>query len=265
MLFRSSASLLAQDPNPDSSALEQEQLRGTITADREWWDLRHYDLSVAVDIERRTIEGMNTIRFKALKPGRRMQIDLQPPLEITGVSWGEAKPACSRNGNAYTIEFPSELAEGSTQEISISYRGEPLESVNPPWSGGFSWRKDSAGKPFVATSCQGLGASVWWPCKDHGYDEPEEGADIRLTVPAGLVAVSNGRLIERTDDLARKTSSFHWRVTQPINNYSINANIGDYVNFGERMESEAGPLDMEYWVLRDQLDVAKEQIGRAHV
>jgi aminopeptidase N len=255
--------LYAQEPASDPAALEQEQLRGAVTPEREWWDLRHYDLAVQIDIENRTIQGTNTIRFKPLKPGKRMQIDLQPPLELTAVRWGDAKPTFTRNGNVYLIELPAELPAGSTQEITLEYAGKPVESQNPPWSGGFSWRKDAAGNPFVATSCQGIGASIWWPCKDHGYDEPEEGADIRLTVPEGLVAVSNGRLIERSSDKSSKTDSFHWRVTHPINNYSINANIGDYVNFGEKLESEAGTLDLEYWVLREQLDVAKAHFKEA--
>jgi len=192
--------LIAQEPTSDATTLEQEKLRGTVTPEREWWDLRHYDLAVQIDIENRAIRGTNTIRFKTLKPGRIMQIDLQPPLEITAARWGNSKPAFTRNGNVYLIELPQELPEGTTHELTVEYSGKPVESKNPPWSGGFSWRKDSSGKPFVATSCQGIGASIWWPCKDHGYDEPDEGADIRLTVPEGLVAVSNGRLIERSSD-----------------------------------------------------------------
>ncbi|MFN5322683.1 MAG: M1 family metallopeptidase [Planctomycetota bacterium] len=248
---------------PDAPELEQEKLRGTITPQREWWDLRHYDLAVRVDIEKRTIAGTNTVRFQTLKPGRQLQIDLQPPLELTAARFNNQQLTFSRKGNVCLIDLPSELPAGESCELILEYEGQPTESRNPPWSGGFSWQKDSSGKPFVATSCQGIGASIWWPCKDHGYDEPEEGADIRLTVPAGLVAVSNGRLIKRTAEPATETETFHWRVTNPINNYSINANIGDYVNFGEKIQAECGPLDLEYWVLREQLAVAKEHFREA--
>lgn len=247
----------------EADHLEQEKLRGSVTPEREWWDLRHYDLAIQIDLEKRTISGRNTIRFQTLQPGRKLQIDLQPPLELTAVRWGDQAPPFSRNGNVYLIELPQELAAGESHELSLEYAGQPPESKNPPWSGGFSWQQDSAGKPFIATSCQGMGASLWWPCKDHGYDEPDEGADIRLTVPAGLVAVSNGRLIERSANPAAQTDTFHWRVINPINNYSINANIGDYVNFGEKIEAEEGTLDLDYWVLRDRLDTAKEHFREA--
>jgi aminopeptidase N len=247
----------------EAAELEQERLRGTVTPEREWWDLKHYDLSVQIDLENRTISGTNTVRFRALQPGQRLQIDLQPPLELTAAWLGEKQLVFNRTGNVYLIELAAEVPAGETCEVTLAYQGQPTESKNPPWSGGFSWQKDTAGKPFVATSCQGIGASIWWPCKDHGYDEPEEGADIHLTVPTGLVAVSNGRLMKRSADAATQTDTFHWRVTNPINNYSINANIGDYVNFGEKIEAEAGPLDLEYWVLRDQLDVAKEHFREA--
>ncbi len=258
-----SSPITAQSQETDAGKLEQERLRGSVTPERAWWDLKHYDLAVRIDIENRNIAGRNTIRFQPLEPGRMLQVDLQPPLEITAVSFAGQSPGWTRNGNVYLIELPAELATGETYELTVEYQGQPTESKNPPWSGGFSWQKDSSGKPFVATSCQGIGASIWWPCKDHGYDEPEEGADIRLTVPAGLVAVSNGRLVGRSSDSAGNTDTFHWRVTQPINNYSINANIGDYVNFGEKIQAEEGPLDLDYWVLREQLDVAKEHFKEA--
>ena len=241
----------------------QAQLRGSITPEREWWDLQHYRLSVEVFPEDKTIEGSNVIRFVTLKPGKRMQIDLQKPLEIKQVVSNGEELEFERNGNVYWVDFPEELPAGVEREITVTYGGKPTESRRPPWSGGLSWNEDDNGKPFIATSCQGIGASIWWPNKDHGYDEPDEGMDMLFTVPADLTAVSNGRLIETTTNDEDETRTFHWRVTQPINNYGVNLNIGDYVSYEDTITGEGGKLDMQYWVLRDNLERAQKQFKEA--
>lgn len=244
-------------------ATEQERLRGSITPERAWWDLKHYRLAVQVDPETKTLVGTNTVRFTVLEQATLMQIDLQPPLEITAARFGDEALAYSRSGNVYLIDVPAAFDKGDTAEFEIDFSGKPVESPRPPWSGGFSWKRDSNGKHFIATSCQGDGASLWWPCKDHGYDEPDEGADILLTVPSDLTAVANGRLVEKIEHPESSTSTFHWRVTNPINNYSINANIGDYVSFADEYEGENGRLDMQYWVLRENQEVAAKHFKEA--
>ena len=153
-----------------------------------------------------------------------MQIDLQPPMQIKRVQWQGQELSFRSEGNAHFIEFPKKLKKGQYDEITVYYEGNPREAVRAPWDGGFSWKKDGNGKPFVATSCQGLGASVWWPNKDHMYDEVDSMA-IRLTVPKDLVGVANGRLI-KTEEKGNQTT-YHWFVTNPINNYGVNANVGD--------------------------------------
>lgn len=235
---------------------EQARLRGSITPERSWWDLLHYSLAVKVNVDDRTIEGSNRIRFKVIEPARRMQIDLQQPLEITSAQHRGRELSFERLGNVYFVNFSSELTAGAVEEIRIEYSGKPKESPNPPWKGGISWKTDENQKPFIATACQGTGASIWWPCKDHGYDEPEEGVTIAITVPEDLTAVSNGRLAKTEHDPDAQTKTFHWTVTQPINNYSVNMNIGDYVSFADSYEGEFGKLDMEFWVLSDQREKA---------
>ncbi len=236
--------------------VEQARLRGSITPERAWWDLRHYALAINVNIEEKSIEGSNTMRFKVLESGQRMQMDLQQPLEIKSVRHRNHDLTFERNGNVYLIDFKQPLEAGATDEIRIEYGGRPVESRNPPWSGGITWTQDSEGQPFIATSCQGIGASIWWPCKDHGYDEPDEGVTIAITVPESLAAVANGRLQRTEHDEEAQTKTFHWLVTQPINSYSINMNIGNYVSFSEVYEGEFGKLDMEYWVLDHQREKA---------
>ena len=234
----------------------QDSLRGSITPERAWWDLTYYDLSVQVSPESRSLSGTNTIHYTVLTPESRMQIDLQPPLEIEAVEQDGQQLTFKREGNVYFLTLVKPQVRGARETLSIRYSGIPLEAANAPWDGGFSWSQDSKGQPFAATSCQGLGASVWWPNKDHMYDEPDSMA-IRLTVPKPLTAVANGRLqkTEETD----KDQTFHWFVSNPINNYGVNANIAEYAHFSETFSGEKGPLDLDYYVLPENLKKAKEQ------
>ena len=140
-------------------------------------------------------------------------------------------------------------------------RSLPQEAKHAPWDGGFSWSKDENGNPFIATSNQGIGASIWWPCKDHPADEPDKGVTLHFTVPKNLVAVGNGRLTKTKSHKGYKT--YTWTVTSPINDYGVNLNIGDYVTFREYYGGEKGKLDMIYYVLSYNLEKAKKQFKDA--
>src|SRR5262245_17708385 len=132
----------------------QEILRGTITPEREWWDVQHYDLSVQFMPETRTLKGSNVITFKTLKPGSKMQIDLQPPLAITKITHGASELKFEREGNVYWVSFEKELPNGIEDKIEITYGGRPIESKNPPWEGGITWGRDDLGNWFINTTCE---------------------------------------------------------------------------------------------------------------
>jgi aminopeptidase N len=236
----------------------QEMLRGSITPEREWWDLLRYDLAVQFIPASRSIKGSNLITFKALKPGRKMQIDLQEPLVITKIVHNGSDLKYEREGNVYWVMFDKEIANGAEDNIHIFYEGVPKAAANPPWDGGISWNRDDLGNWFINTTCQGIGASIWWPNKDIGYDEPDRGMSIAITVPEDLVAVSNGRLENMDHDVAGKTKTYHWKVINPINNYGVNANIGNYLNWSETYDGVGGKLDINYWVLPHQKAAAME-------
>ena len=236
---------------------QDDYLRGSITPEREWWDLTFYHLDIEVKPEDKFISGSNTIRYKVLEEKDIMQIDLQPPLKIEKITQNGQELTYKREGeNAYMVLLVAPQKKGEENEIVVRYSGNPKEAIRAPWDGGFSWKKDSNGKHFIATSCQGLGASVWWPNKDHMYDEVDSMA-ISVTIPKDLMNVSNGRLIGVEETETTKTT--HWYVKSPINNYGVNVNIGDYVHFGETYDGEKGPLDIDYYVLRENLEKAKEQ------
>ena len=240
----------------------QDSLRGSITPEREWWDLKHYDLFVAVDIESRSISGKNIVRYKVLEPMKALQIDLQSPMKISKVTQDGEVLKVIDDGNAHFVQLTKKQRKGNVEELHIEFEGEPLEAARAPWEGGFSWKEDSNRKPFVATSNQGIGASLWWPCKDHAYDEPDDGQLLRINVTRELIGVGNGRLI-KTDELPDGTKTFVWEVVNPINNYGVNINIGDYVNFSETYKGEKGDLDLDYWVLRENLEKARKQFKDA--
>lgn len=247
-------------PNSDTPT-KADTLRGSIGKERVWWDLKHYDLSISVYPKKQYIKGKNTITYTVIKSNQKMQIDLQAPLKIKSVKQNGKKLKYKKDGFAYFIQLEDIQTVGTNQKITIAYSGQPQKAKLAPWDGGFSWKKDNNGIDFIATSCQGLGASVWWPCKDHMYDEPDSGMVIKATIPEGLTAVANGRLIEKK--FAGKKGTFTWQVLNPINNYGVNLNIGDYVNFSEKYQGENGNLDLDYWVLKDNLELAKVQFKDA--
>lgn len=238
------------------SFTEQDTLRGSITPERAWWDLSFYHLDIKVDPDNKYISGSNTIRYTVLEEKQVLQVDLQPPLKIESITQDGQELKFTSKINAHFVSLQKTQIKGAINELKVTYSGHPKEAVRAPWDGGFSWKTDMNGNHFVATSCQGLGASVWWPNKDHMYDEVDSMA-ISVEVPKDLMEVSNGRLLKV--DAHENTNTYHWYVNNPINNYGVNVNIGDYVHYGESYSGEKGPLTMDYYVLRDNLEEAKKQ------
>ena len=141
-LFPAAVFSQAGTKSPDERGVE---LRGTVTAERAWWDLWRYDLKIDVDPEERTIHGTNLITFVPLRSGKRLQVDLQVPLEIEWVKAGQRELKFIREGNAYFIELDNDLEVGTASSILVKYGGKPIVAENPPWSGGISWQKDEKG------------------------------------------------------------------------------------------------------------------------
>jgi len=254
LIFTTLSSGLAQHSNFS----KQDTLRGSITPERVWWDLLHYNLDFKVDPSSKSIEGSNLIRYEVLSQNQLMQIDLQPPMEITAVLENNKELNYKRDGNVYYIQLKKNQQIGTINEIIIHFKGAPKISNNPPWDDGFTWEKDNNGTDFIATSCQGGGSSIWWPSKDHMYDEPDQGIELSITAPKHLISVANGRLIQ-TKENSNKTNTTSWKVVNPINNYGVNINIGDYVHFTEKYKGKKGVLDCDYYVVSYNLEKAKKQ------
>ena len=249
-------------PPATKNFTRQDTLRGSITPERAWWDLTYYHLNIKVNPSDSTIYGDNTVIYRVLTGNNVMQIDLQPPLSLLKAEQKGKSLEFRREGNVYRITMSEKQEPGTSNTIILSYGGRPHVAARPPWDGGITWKKDINGLPFIASSCQGDGASLWWPCKDHMYDEPDS-MMISVTVPSYLMDVSNGRLKSIVKNRKDKTTTYNWFVANPINNYGVNINIGDYVHFSEVFKGENGDLDCDYYVLRDNLEKAKVHFKQA--
>ena len=244
-------------------------LRGSLNENRDWFDVKHYVISVTPNIENKTIQG--EVRWNAIvtKTNNNIQIDLQQPLIIENIlmivdPMGKFKLdtlAFTRENNI-AIAFPkTKLLIGEEFQLIITYYGKPREAIRPPWDGGWIWEKDANGKPWVSVACQGLGASVWYPCKDVQSDEPDNGATIDIQIPKkyNIIAISNGRQLDVEFLPYSKDTVFSSRVKNPINNYNIIPYIGDYIGWSEKYKGLKGNLDIQYWALREDSAKARKQ------
>lgn len=243
----------------------QDTLRGTEGPFRKNWDVLHYEISVQPDINSKTISGYNKMTF--FDHGTTlMQVDLQEPMLLDSAVHQGKKISFTREGNVYWVMLRDTAArykiKPGEDAITFYFHGKPVEAKRPPWDGGWIWRKDKNGSPFLSIACQGLGASVWYPCKDYQGDEPDKGALLHIVVPDSLVGVGNGRLSAKTV-LGNGLTRYSWAVTNPINNYNIIPYIGKYTHFGEIYKGLSGKLNMDYWVLDYNLDTARKQFWDA--
>lgn len=259
LIFSLSAQAQMFDLKSDFS--RQDTLKGAITQEREWWDLNYYHLFVEVDIEDKFFKGDNLVKYTVIEPFQVMQIDMQEPMKITKVEQDGVSLNFEREGSAYFILLEKTQTPGVVEQLTIQFEGNPKVAIRAPWDGGITWTQDENGNPFVASANQGIGASVWWPNKDHMYDEPDS-MRISVNVIENLTNVSNGRL-EGVEEKSNGTKTWHWYVSNPINNYGVNINIGDYVHFGEKFAGEKGELDLDYYVLSYNLEKAKKQFKDA--
>ncbi|MDR8393870.1 M1 family metallopeptidase [Aliifodinibius sp. S!AR15-10] len=255
LILSFSLDTLAQEPE----FTRADTLRGSITPQRAWWDVTFYDLHTKVQPSDSTISGWNQITYRVTEPqnGRRMQIDLIQPLQLDSIVQQGQQLDFTQEGDAYFVDIPYAQHTGQTYTIIAWYHGQPVVAKNPPWDGGLIWKTDTQGNPWIATANQGIGASVWWPNKDHQSDEPDS-MGIHITVPSSIKNISNGRLRDTTRH-GNGTTTWSWFVNNPINNYNVAVNAGNYVNFSDTLQGEGGTLDLNYWVLEPYLEQAKKQ------
>ncbi|MDG4946472.1 M1 family metallopeptidase [Weeksellaceae bacterium KMM 9713] len=249
-----------------ASQYSKEELRGSNTEYRNWWNVLRYDLVLSPDFEKKHIAGSLSMQFEITgKEGDWMQIDLQQPMELTKIvqlanSDLKVKPQDEltvdhknwfRLDNTIFINYHSlSKSKSGVKTLKFYFEGNPRIAKNAPWDGGWIFTEDEKGRPWMTAAVQGLGASSWFPCKDYQGDEPDQGATITMIVPEDLVAVSNGRLWETSFVKGEAgTNVYTWEVRNPINSYNIIPYIGHYVEIKDAYMGERGTLSLKYWVL----------------
>ncbi len=234
-----------------------DSLRGGLRPERTCYDVKFYRLNVRIDPDSQAIGGSNRMEFLVLEKTHLLQVDLFRNMEIDGVTLDD-ETGCDyrRDENAVFIATPRTLRPGELHSLLIVYHGKPRIARVPPWEGGFIWTKDSTGGPWVAVACQGTGASLWWPNKDHPADEPDSMA-ISVTVPPGLEDVSNGRLRSKRVH-ADGWTTFDWFVSSPINNYDVTVNVGKFSHFSD-VYASGDTVTLDYYVLPQNLQKARRQ------
>ncbi len=221
-----------------------EMLRGSYGPYRANNDLLYYDLDVRVDPAQKFISGKNTIRFRMLKDDDRIQLDLTDALNIDKILYGTTPLKYERDTAAVFIDFPGTLHDGQVYSIDFYYSGHPPETGR---FGGITFKKDVSGHDWINTACEGIGASVWWPNKDQWRDEVEN-VDISVAIPNGLVDVSNGKFMGKTD-LGDGYTRWDWRVHYPINNDDVSLNIGNNIQLSDKL----GDLNLDFYALPEDL------------
>lgn len=257
LILLASLHTLAVGPDTTRKPNHADSLRGFLGPLRSCYDIRFYHLDIKIDPETKYISGNNTITFTVVTPMADMQLDLFANMKIDSILYGKARLSYKRDGNAVFVHFPKKLKSLENIRIVFWYSGKPVKAKNAPWDGGFTWTHDTLGRPWAAVSCQGTGASLWWPNKDHQSDEPDSML-ISIHVPNGLQNISNGRLLRAYPDKDGYTG-FDWFVKNPINNYDVTVNIGHFAHFSDHFNY----LTLDFYVLPEYLSQAKKQFTQA--
>ena len=250
--------LLAQTPQraaaPPAAPTRADILRGEYGEYRSNNDLLFYHLDIRVDPEKKLVTGKNTIRFKMLRAGKRIQLDLFANLNVDKILLGATVLKYQRELGAVFVDFPETLKRGHTYSIDFYYSGTPTQTSR---FGGFTFGKDPAGRPWIFTACEGIGASLWWPNKDQWRDEVKN-MRLSVAIPSNLVDASNGKFQGKTD-LGDGYTRWDWLIQYPINNYDVSLNIGNYQHFSDRL----GSLPLDFYALPEDLEKAKKQFAQA--
>ncbi len=243
------------------AATRQDSLRGSNGPGRAWWDVEHYRLTIETDTASEHISGYNEIILRVVAPpGDSLQLDLQEPMLLDSILYQGKKLEVKKEGNVWWVIYPfHQWHTGTMHRLTAFYHGRPKMAKMPPWDGGFIRTKDSTGKLWTAVACQGVGASTWWPCKDHQADEPDQGMDIHFITNSPYPVISNGRLVSH--DTTSDSHNWHWRVRSPINTYNVTFYIGDYIHWHDTLMGENGRLDLDFYALRHNEAKAHEQFS----
>lgn len=238
---------------------------GVLSPEQAAFDVQHYDLALNVDPTAQTIKGVLTVRAQIKGLQNKMVLDLDTPFKVESVHLekdGKLEPMkFERTDKQIKISYLRDMKLYEIVNVRVAYSGKPKVAPTPPWVGGFVWSKTADGQPWFATAVQNDGADLWFPVKDHPSDKAET-TNLHFTVPANLIAASNGRLESVTDN-KDGTKTFNWFISQPISNYNIALNVAPYKLIEDSMKSVSGDtIPMKFYVLPEHFDKGQELINK---
>ncbi|MEO2147082.1 MAG: M1 family metallopeptidase [bacterium] len=238
-------------------ALQTENSGGPLRADQACFDVQHYELILVVVPESKKIGASLTMTARMEEASDKISLDLDSRFTVRRVTVGGVEVEASHKDGRIEIPLPEGQGRASQElQVNVLYMGTPREAPNAPWVGGFTWAKTPSGADWISTTCQMEGADLWWPCKDHPSDKPES-FDLKVTIPAGLVCASNGRLMG-VQEGGNGARTFHWHTSMPIANYSISLNIAPYETISRTVEGIDGDMiPVTFWHLPENAEKAK--------
>jgi len=256
--FLINSAIIGQLLNQSTDSITRaDSLRGSLNENRDWYDVTYYHLDLQVFPSEKRITGSNEIYFIVNRIAPIMQLDLFQNMAIDKIELLGRECPYTRELNAIFVDIPVSLKLGSIHHITVFYHGMPIEAKKAPWDGGFVWAKDENNTDWIGVACEGLGASAWWPNKDHLSDEPDS-MRISCTVPSNLKFIGNGYM-EKEEKVDTDFVKYTWKVSYPINNYNVTLNIGDYSHFHEMVENGGAVLDLDYYVMKSNFEKARKQ------
>ena len=235
-------------------------LMGFLNENRASYDVSYYDINIDFDIENQSLDGFVTIKAKSLNDIEKLQVDLVKDLNIKKITHKNNELEYSREEDAVLVVFEQVIPKNTLFDFTVYYEGIPQSAANPPWAGGFTWSKDKDGRDWVAVSCEGVGARIWWPNKDHITEEPDS-VRMAFTVPSDLMSVGNGQL--RNIIQNEEKTTYEWFVNNPINNYNISVQIGHYVAVQDTFIKDNTVHNINHYVLDYNKDVAENYFKQA--
>ncbi|MDR2962443.1 MAG: M1 family metallopeptidase [Bacteroidales bacterium] len=249
---------------------EKDYVRGTLGENRSCYNVLHYNINLDINPEKKHIAGYADIQFEAEKTLKELQIDLFKNLRIDSIIYSRIEPAFaksqgqklafSRKYNAVFVQFPDSVQQNTINNLRVFYAGKPTEANRPPWEGGFVWKKSADGSAWFGVTCEGDGASMWFPCKDHLSDEPDHGMTLTASVPKGLTVVSNG--VQTAHETRGEKEIFTWNTNYPINNYNITLYAGKFVSYTEEFKGIDSTFTLSYYTLPEHFEKSRNAFAQ---
>ena len=231
---------------------------GKLRPEQAIMDIRHYTIALNIDIAQKSIDGYTIIDLILSQPSAVLVFNLMNELTVKEIAVNGKKSDFKQADNLITISPTATLTAGKVS-VKIAYAGKPHIATRPPWEDGFTWTTDSTGHPWVAITAAGTGGKLYFPCKDHPSDEPNEGVDLNITVPKDLVVAGPGLLQKITRQ--KNTATYYWKTNYTINNYSILFNVGDYEVVTKTYTTINGnKVPMQFYVLKEHASKAAHHL-----